>query len=150
MHRSMFVPIITGSDKTTGWDWRPRISPCICVTQKHYKYCPAWTWERHCPCCLPSHPEEYIGIHFFIVEELIISKPANASENSNFQMFCRQMYHICLNLIFAPLKAHSTVPKIMKCPDGHFCHIIFGLGLYIADYPEQVWLTGIVSHWCPK
>ncbi|KAH9012978.1 hypothetical protein EDB84DRAFT_1278416, partial [Lactarius hengduanensis] len=24
------------------------------------------------------------------------------------------------------------------------------LGPYIADYPEQVWLTGIVQDWCPK
>jgi hypothetical protein len=38
----------------------------------------------------------------------------------------------------------------MKCPDGHFCHVMFSLGPYIADYPEQVWLTGIVSNWCPK
>jgi hypothetical protein len=65
-------------------------------------------------------------------------------------MFCRQLYHICLDLIFAPLKAHAMKPKIMKCPDGHFRQVIFGLGPYIADYPEQVWLTGIVSNWCPK
>ena len=38
----------------------------------------------------------------------------------------------------------------MKCPDGHFRRVVFGLGPYIADYPEQVWLTGIVSNWCPK
>ena len=41
-------------------------------------------------------------------------------------------------------------PKIMKCPDGHFRRVVFGLGPYIADYPKQVWLTGIVSNWCPK
>ena len=38
----------------------------------------------------------------------------------------------------------------MKCPDGHYHRIIFSLGPYIADYPEQVWLTGIVQGWCPK
>ena len=38
----------------------------------------------------------------------------------------------------------------MMCPDGHFRCVVFGLGSYIADYPEQVWLTGIVSTWCPK
>ena len=37
--------------------------------------------------------------------------------------------------------------KVVKCPDGHFCHAIFSLGPYIADYPEQVWLAGIVSNW---
>ncbi|KAF8263940.1 hypothetical protein EI94DRAFT_1703630 [Lactarius quietus] len=29
------------------------------------------------------------------------------------------------------------MPKVMKCPDGHFCHVVFGLGPYIADYPEH-------------
>ncbi|KAF8261681.1 hypothetical protein EI94DRAFT_1475434, partial [Lactarius quietus] len=41
-------------------------------------------------------------------------------------------------------------PKVMKCPDGHFCQIVFSLGPYIADYPEQVWLSSIVSNWCAK
>lgn len=41
-------------------------------------------------------------------------------------------------------------PKVVKCPDGHFRRAIFSLGPYIADYPEQVWLAGTVSDWCPK
>ena len=40
--------------------------------------------------------------------------------------------------------------KVVKCPDGHFRRAIFSLGPYIADYPEQVWLAGTVSDWCPK
>ena len=40
--------------------------------------------------------------------------------------------------------------KVIKCPDGHFRRAIFSLRPYIADYPEQVWLTGIVSNWCLK
>ena len=40
--------------------------------------------------------------------------------------------------------------KVVRCPDGQFRHAIFSLGPYIADYPEQVWLSGIVSNWCPK
>ena len=71
-------------------------------------------------------------------------------KQTDFQIFCCQLYHRCLDLIFAPLKEHSTKPLIMKCPDGHFHNIIFGLGPYITDYPEQVWLSGIVSNWCPK
>ncbi|KAN0134193.1 hypothetical protein V8E53_007965, partial [Lactarius tabidus] len=68
-----------------------------------------------------------------------------------YQIFCRQLYHSCLELlVFAPLKPYMTKPRIMKCPDGHFRRTIFSLGPYIADYPEQVWLTGIVSNWCPK
>jgi len=41
-------------------------------------------------------------------------------------------------------------PKVVRCPDGHFRRAIFSLGPYIADYPEQVWLSGVVSNWCPK
>ena len=42
------------------------------------------------------------------------------------------------------------VPQIMKCPDRHFRRVIFGLGSYIADYPEQVLLAGIVQNWCER
>ncbi|KAH9024047.1 hypothetical protein EDB85DRAFT_2150734 [Lactarius pseudohatsudake] len=62
-----------------------------------------------------------------------------------------QEYHpVCLELVFAPLKPYMMEPKVIKCPDGHFRRTIFGLGPYIADYPEQVWLTGIISNWCLK
>lgn len=39
-------------------------------------------------------------------------------------------------------------PVIHQCPDGHYRRVIYGLGPYIADYPEQVLLAGIVSGWC--
>lgn len=68
----------------------------------------------------------------------------------NFQTFCRQMYHACLALIFEPLKAGMTTPEVVKCSDGHFRRAVYGLGPYIADYPEQVWLSCIVQGWCPK
>jgi Plavaka transposase len=67
-----------------------------------------------------------------------------------FQTFCRQLYHACLARIFAPLKRGMTTPEVVRCPDGHFRRAIYGLGPYIADYPEQVWLSGIVQNWCPK
>jgi hypothetical protein len=41
-------------------------------------------------------------------------------------------------------------PEIVKCPDGHFRWAIYGLGPYIADYPEQVLLAGVVYTWCPR
>ena len=57
---------------------------------------------------------------------------------------------MCLAQIFAPLKSGMTVPEVVCCPDGHFQKAIYSLGPYIADYPEQVWLAGIVQGWCPK
>ena len=43
-----------------------------------------------------------------------------------------------------------TVPEVVRCSDGHFQHAIYGLGPYIADYPEQVLLTCVVQGWCPR
>jgi len=43
-----------------------------------------------------------------------------------------------------------TTPDIVRCPDGHYRRVIYGLGPYIADYPEQVVLSGVVQGWCPK
>ena len=67
-----------------------------------------------------------------------------------FQKFCRQLYHKCLEIVFSPLKPYMENAKVIRCPDGHFRHAIFSLGPYIANYPEQVWLSGVVSNWCPK
>ncbi|KAN0129101.1 hypothetical protein V8E53_013097 [Lactarius tabidus] len=136
MHGSMFVPIIAGSDKTTvsvgtgGQEYHPVYASLGNITN---------TARR-------GHGNGVVPVAF-----LPIPKTSKRQrKRTDFQMFCRQLYHICLDLIFAPLKAHAMKPKIMKCPDGHFRQVIFGLGPYIADYPEQVWLTGIVSNWCPK
>jgi len=43
-----------------------------------------------------------------------------------------------------------TKPDVVRCPDGHFRRAIYGLGPYIADYPEQALLACIVQGWCPK
>ncbi|KAI9431608.1 hypothetical protein H4582DRAFT_2084787 [Lactarius indigo] len=43
-----------------------------------------------------------------------------------------------------------TTPVVRRCPDGHFRRVIFDLIAFIADYPEQVMLTGIIQGWCPK
>lgn len=43
-----------------------------------------------------------------------------------------------------------TIPEVVRCPDGHFRRAIYGLGPYIADYPEQALLACIVQGWCAK
>jgi len=43
-----------------------------------------------------------------------------------------------------------TTPEVVCFPDGHFRRVIYGLGPYIADYPEQALLACIVQGWCPK
>ncbi|KAG1793243.1 uncharacterized protein HD556DRAFT_1443669 [Suillus plorans] len=48
------------------------------------------------------------------------------------------------------LKPGMTKPDVVRCPDGHFRRAVYGLGPYIADYPEQALLACIVQNWCPK
>jgi len=43
-----------------------------------------------------------------------------------------------------------TRPAVTLCPDGHYQCVVYGLGLYIADYPEQVLLACVVQGWCPQ
>ncbi|KAJ7794289.1 hypothetical protein B0H14DRAFT_3557562 [Mycena olivaceomarginata] len=64
-----------------------------------------------------------------------------------FRKFRRQLFHASLARILDPLKPHMTVPRITRCADGHFWRVIYGIGPYIADYPEQALLTNIVPGW---
>ncbi len=41
-------------------------------------------------------------------------------------------------------------PEILRYGDGHYRRTIYGLGPYIADYPEQALLACIVQGWCPQ
>ncbi|KAI9441968.1 hypothetical protein BJY52DRAFT_1206842 [Lactarius psammicola] len=130
-HGAMFVPIVTGSDKTT-------VSIATGNQEYHPVYASLGNLTNTARC---RHGNGVVPIAFL---------PIPKTKKTEFQMFCRQLYHSCLKLVFAPLKPYMTEAKVMKCPDGRFRRAIFGLGPYIADYPEQVWLTGIVSNWCPK
>jgi hypothetical protein len=66
-----------------------------------------------------------------------------------YQTFTRQLYHSCLARVYEPIREFMTTPDIVRCPDGHFRKAIYGIGPYIADYPEQVWLSSVVQGWCP-
>jgi hypothetical protein len=60
------------------------------------------------------------------------------------------MYHDTIATILRPLKSAMKTPVIRRCPDGHLRRVIYDLAAYIADYPEQVYLAGVVQNWCPK
>lgn len=75
----------------------------------------------------------------------------HADDNDpEFRVFKKQLYHASLVRILWPIKDAMTTPEVALCPDGHFRRVIYSLGPYIADYPEQVLLVGIVQGWCPK
>ncbi|KAG2104001.1 uncharacterized protein F5147DRAFT_746603 [Suillus discolor] len=60
------------------------------------------------------------------------------------------LFHSSLSKILDPLKPGMTTPEVTCFGDGHYQHVIYGLGPYIADYEEQVLLACIVRNWCPK
>lgn len=71
-------------------------------------------------------------------------------DDGKFCMFRRQLFHSSLGTILESLRPAMTTPEVTRCPDGHFRRVIYGLGPYIADYPEQVLLASVVQGWCPK
>ena len=52
--------------------------------------------------------------------------------------------------ILQSLQPGKITPEVFQCPDGHFWCVIWGIGPYIADYPEQVLLACIVKNWCAQ
>ncbi|KAI9507792.1 hypothetical protein F5148DRAFT_1276064 [Russula earlei] len=133
---AMLVPIFSGSDKTT-----------VPVATGNQEYHPVYASAGNISnTARRGHGNAVMPIAF-----LPIPKTSKCQWNKpEFQKFCRQLYHLCLEAVFEPLRLYMTKPKVVRCPDGHFHCAIFSLGPYIADYPEQVWLVCIVLNWCPK
>jgi len=86
--------------------------------------------------------------HYFILICLNVADEAPKNDLA-FHCFCCQLFHSSIAAVLDSLKPYMTVPAVTLCPDGHFHWVIYGLGPYIADYPEQVLLTGLVQGWCP-
>ncbi|KAL4244508.1 hypothetical protein ABKN59_010138 [Abortiporus biennis] len=135
-HGAMLCPIILGVDKMT-------VSNATGHTEFHPVYMSIGNLHndmRH------THKESVIPITF-----LSISKTCREHEDEQeFQTFRKQLYHASLAKILAPLRNEMLKPIILQYPDQHFHCIVFEIGLFIADYPEQVLVSGIVQGWCPK
>ncbi len=71
-------------------------------------------------------------------------------DSSEFRAFRRQIFHGSLRAIFESLRPGMETPEILRYGDGHYRRTIYGLGPYIADYPEQALLACIVQGWCPR
>ncbi|KAF8806795.1 hypothetical protein BYT27DRAFT_7256797 [Phlegmacium glaucopus] len=60
------------------------------------------------------------------------------------------LYHSAISAILSSLKPAISTPAVYHCPNGHFRHVIFGLGPCIADYPEQIMVAGVKQGCCPR
>ena len=150
----MFAPVVLGSDKTT-----------VFVTTGQHEFYPLYAslgnvqnHVRH------AHRNAVMVISFlaipksmfyFYFSPLCSKVPTTKAEkhhqdSAEFRRFRRQLFHSLLVRILMPLKPYMSKPQITRCGDGHFRRVIYGLGPYIADYPEQCLLACVVSGWCPK
>lgn len=68
--------------------------------------------------------------------------------SAEFREFRRHLFHDSLRRILASFKDGMRTPEVVRYADGHYRRTIYGLGPYIADYPEQVLLACIVQGWC--
>ncbi|KAG2031962.1 hypothetical protein BDR03DRAFT_936176 [Suillus americanus] len=122
---AMFVPIILGSDKTT-------VSVAIGQNDFYPLYTSAGNLRNNV-CC--AHKESVSLVGF-----LPIPKTERDHENSlEFRNFRRHIFHASPAI---------QKPEVVKCADGHFWRAVYGIGPYIADYPEQCLLACIIQRWC--
>jgi Plavaka transposase len=94
--------------------------------------------------CLISESSSCIHIKLFIIAN------HEHQNDADFRKFRRQLLHSSLAKMLESLKPFMTKPEIVRCSDGYFRRVIYGLGPYIADYPEQALLACIVQGWCPR
>ncbi|KAI1786592.1 hypothetical protein LXA43DRAFT_897672 [Ganoderma leucocontextum] len=133
---SMLVTVMCGADKTT-------VSTGTGNQEFHPMYLGVGNIHND---MRRAHREAVIPIAF-----LAIPKGEREDEDSEeFRIFKKQLYHQALAYVLSPLRPGMLAPHVLKCPDGIHRRAIFQLGPFIADYPEQVYLSGIVQGWCPK
>ncbi|KAI0287323.1 hypothetical protein BC826DRAFT_917322, partial [Russula brevipes] len=135
-HGSMFVPLILGSDKTT-----------VSVATGQNEYYPLYLSIGNVHNRTRREHRNALSLIAFLA---IPKTDKRHSNNVGYRHFRRGLFHRSLAQILHSLKPYMTTFETMRCPDGHYRRVIYGLGPYIADYPEQVHLTCIVQGWCPR
>lgn len=149
----MFVPIILGSDKTT-----------VSVGTGNNEYYPLYLSIGNIRNNVRrAHRNGVVLVGFLAIPKseipsillytpLIFFSAADKkyAADPKFRKFRRQLFHSSLAYILESLKPGMTKPEVVRCPDGYYRRAVYGLGPYIADYPEQALLACIVQGWCPK
>jgi hypothetical protein len=92
----------------------------------------------------------YVHILNFIIHLSYVTADKKHAKDDVFRIFRRQLFHSSLSAILSSLKPVMTTYEVVRCGDGHFRRVIYSLGPYIADYEEQLVLSCVVKHWCPK
>ncbi|KAH9020564.1 hypothetical protein EDB85DRAFT_2075668 [Lactarius pseudohatsudake] len=135
-HGSVFCPIILGSDKTT-----------VSVATGHNEYWPIYLSIGNIHNNIRrAHRNGVVLLGFFAIPKTT----HEFRDDPKFRRFRRQLLHSSLAKILEPLRPGMTTPEVVRFPDDHFRKVIYGLGPYIADYPEQALLACVVQGWCAR
>ena len=148
----MYCPVILGSDKTT-------VSVATGNVEYHPLYLSIGNIHNLARC---GHRNGVIPIVFLaipkcktysiLLKSVDINIPIAADRefdnDSTFWKFKWQLYHSSISTILEPLHDGMIKPVVRRCPDRHYHHVIYNISPFIADYPEQVMLAGVVQGWC--
>ncbi|KAI0707701.1 hypothetical protein C8Q76DRAFT_770579 [Earliella scabrosa] len=132
---SAFVPIILGSDKTT-----------VSVATGQNDFYPLYLSIGNVHNNVRRAHRSAVAVIAFLAIPKTTKQYANSAA---YRKFRRQLFHASLSKILQPLRPGMTKPEVIRCGDNHFRNVVYGIGPYIADYPEQALLTSIVQGWCP-
>ncbi|KAF8809162.1 hypothetical protein BYT27DRAFT_7255031 [Phlegmacium glaucopus] len=135
-HGATFAPVVLGSDKTT-----------VSVATGQNDFYPLYASLGNVHNSVRRAHRNAVALIGFLA---IPKTTREYSDKADFRKFRRQLFHSSLEHILSSLRLHMTTPCVTLCSDGHYRRVIYGLGPYIADYPEQALLACIVQNWCPK
>lgn len=149
----MFVPVILGSDKTT-------ISVATSQNDYYPLYISTGNLHNNIRC---SHRESVSLVRFLSIPtsefisnifQTYMNYPVLAERgykgSKEYLHFRWHLFHASLRAILESFRPAMQKPEIVKCADGHFRRAVYGLGPYIADYPEQSLLSCTIQGWCPR
>ncbi|KAJ7698292.1 hypothetical protein B0H17DRAFT_1158368 [Mycena rosella] len=135
-HGATFIPIILGSDKTT-----------VSVATGQNDYYPLYMSNG----LVHNNVRRAHLNAVMLIGFLAIPKTDRENQDTaEFRIFRRNLFHGSLREILKSLKPGMETPEVIQFADGHYRRAIYGLGPYIADYPEQVLLACIVQGWCAR
>lgn len=153
-HGSTFVPVILGSDKTT-----------VSIATGDNEFYPLYLSIGNVRndirrahqnavvligfLAIPKGPYSLFSCSLINYSQILLGSRED-DDSLKFRRFRRQLFHRSLSLILKSLLPGMSTPEVARCPDNHFRRVIYGLGPYIADYPEQALLACVVQNWCPK
>ncbi|OSD07797.1 hypothetical protein PYCCODRAFT_1357962 [Trametes coccinea BRFM310] len=130
-----FIPVILGSDKTT-------VSVATGQNEYYPLYCSIGNVHNN---VRRAHRNAVALLGFLAIPKT----DRRYTNDPDFRRFRRQLFHTSLGRILQPLRQWMERPEVIQCGDGHFRKVIYGIGPYIADYPEQALLACVVQGWCP-